>query len=202
MKRSLKLRIMLLTAALMLLGQNVFARNGIYVTVDGGSARQAGLPNAAAVGANSTSSKPAPNSSRFGVGYNHDLFPYLGIGLDIGYGHYGEEIYHYPTNETEVRSSTLEFLMLLQYHFTQFDLFGKAGGLRQTVHITGFDAQPNQTQIAPLYAIGIALPSNQHLAVIFTYAHISSHKKITTFSETQNKSPTVNACLVGLRYTF
>lgn len=190
-----------LFAVLIGTAMSVEARNGIYATLETGWAQQSGLPSAAQAGASNVGSHTFPSAYRAGVGYNHDIWDCFGIGLDIGAGSFGKETYVYTSNQTNVTSSTLEFLAFGQYHFTKIDVIGKLGGIRQTVHISGQDSQPDQTQIRTQAVLGAAYNINEHVAVTADYTHVFG-QSINSFSETQNQAPSLNEVMAGLRYIF
>ncbi len=178
------------------------AKNGIYTTFDTGVAQQTGLPTASQVGATNSESESFPSAFRFAVGYNHDLYESLGIGLDVAYGRYGKQTYTYSTGDMYVRTRTLEIAALLQWHVnSQWDVIGKLGGLRQTSQISGVNAQSNETLISPEISVGAAYNFTQHVAATMTYAHVFGDQ-MSTLDDLANKVPSLNEFLIGLRYTF
>lgn len=183
------------------LSANVQAKNGIYATLESGYSKQTQLPSAKRVGAHWTEATSIPSAFRAAIGYNHDLFECLGIGLDVGYGYYGKEIYVYSFHKTKVSSHSLEFLAFAQYHWNQWDIIGKIGGTRQTVIVTGQNQKDNQMQITPELSIGTAYNFNSHLAIIASYAHVFG-QHISSFAKLRNRTPSINEILVGIRYSF
>lgn len=191
---------LLLTLAL-LLSANLYAKDGIYITLDSGWVDQVGLPTASDVGADQTEANHI-SVGRIGIGYNHDLFTCLGIGLDVGYGYYGRNTYLYPfNNKSLVRSRAIEFLLLSQFHWMNWDIIGKGGGLRQTILVSGKDAQDNQTQICPELSLGLAYNLTTNFAVIVTYARVYG-QDIQNFHDLNNKTPSLTEMLIGIRYSF
>jgi Outer membrane protein beta-barrel domain len=186
---------------LMVFSINASAKNGIYLTVEGGLGIQSGLPRAKEINDHYTDKHTYPSAYRIAIGYNHDLFPCFGIGFDVGKSYYGEKTYVYASDKTHVRSRTLEFLALLQWHIRQWDLISKIGGLRHTVVITGRDAQDDKTVISSVVSIGIAYNFTSNFAILVSHARVS-RGQIYSFHKTNKKRPRLSETLLGFRYTF
>ena len=180
---------------------NAYAKNGIYITLESGIAKQNGLPNASQAGANQMNTEYFPGVARVAIGYNHDLYDYLGIGLDIGLGYYGTTHYDYSTYKSDVYSKTLEFLGVAAWHMKNWDLIGKVGGIRQKLMITGNNSSANPAEIAPEISIGCAYNFNAHVALIADYAHVFGDQ-IQSFNGLKDKTPSLNELLFGIRYIF
>jgi opacity protein-like surface antigen len=195
-----KCYLLFIALILFLSSLSAFATSGIYLTLESGIGNQTGLPSAAEIGAIRSRTTLIPSAYRAGLGYNHDFSSSIGIGLDFALGRYGNKTYMYPNGKTYVHSDTLEFLPFLQWHFHQLDLIGKIGGIRQTLNISGVDAQPNETQIAPELAVGVAYNFTSHLALTVTYARVFKDQ-IHSFNHLHNQSPSMTEWLVGLRYS-
>jgi OOP family OmpA-OmpF porin len=179
------------------------AYNGIYFTGEGGIATQSGLPSAESVGAESVTTSYRPNAVRLGVGYNHDLTRYFGLGINVGLGWYGKTTYdYYDDTSNDVSSRGLEFLAVGTFHVTRcWDLFAKVGGVRQTMIVTGVNAPSRQTQIRSEAAIGAAYNFTPHFAATITYARLIG-QNVDSIANLDNQGPSVNEGLIGLRYTF
>lgn len=197
MKKIIILLISLITLSLTTAAQ---ARNGIYMTGEGGWANQSGLPSKEDVHANSTSTQNF-SAWRVSAGYNHDLSCAFGLGFEVGYGQYGKQTYHFrDETDTTIRSKNLEFLFAGQFHLiNNFDLIGKVGGLRQTMSITGKGDQ--DSQIRPEVGIGGAYNFTPHFAAIVNYDHVFG-QSIRDIKEIGNSTPSLNQVLVGIRGTF
>lgn len=180
-----------------------FAKNGIYIILDAGGAKQTGLPSAIDIGAQSRNTQIFPKAIHASIGYNHDLFSWLGIGLDLGLGRYGDTTYSYANNNnnTNFHSTTLEFLALTQLHWRQWDWMMRLGGVRQTNVISGEDTQPDQTQIHPELSLGFAYNFTPHFATIFSIARVFGDQ-IQNFAHFHNRTPRVEEGLAGIRITF
>lgn len=182
------------------------AYDGIYFTVDSGIAIQNGLPSATDAHASSTETKIFPSAIHASVGYNHDieaLCRKFGVGLNIGLGRFGKQTYYYSPSGASItiRSRTLEFLGTGVWHIKQFDIFGEAGGIRQTIQTEGIDLAGTTTEIRPQGVIGTAFNFNPHLAVTASYGHIfGSH--VDDLGAVGHQTPAVNEYLFGLRFTF
>jgi|JI102314A1RNA_FD_contig_101_223308_length_3070_multi_4_in_0_out_0_4 hypothetical protein len=181
---------------------SIYAKNGIYLTLDGGYANQSGLPSPATAGASSLENSNSPNAIRAGVGYNHDINRFWGIGVDIGVGQYGDATYNYPDGtDTKVVSSTVEFLGVGMFHLQKTDILLKLGGLRLTPEVTGQNAPAEDTQIRFEAALGAAYNFTPHFAATATYAHVFGGQ-VNTISDLGLQTPSLNEGLIGLRYTF
>ena len=181
------------------------ATDGIFVTVQSGVATQSGLPSPGAVGATSLETNLTPLVLRGGLGYNHDLTPYLGIGLNVGYGQYGDSVYHYPNGtSTTVKSDALEFFAQITGHIKKFDLTAKIGGAREETHVTGetgkYDVN-NSHHNNPAAGVEIAYNFSPRFAAIAGYTHISGRTSEQIW-QISNASASINEYLLGLRYTF
>jgi len=179
------------------------ANNGLYFLAEGGVATQAGLPAQTDVNANDRTTGYAPNAIRIGTGYNHDLFKFFGIGLEIGGGQYGKTTYTYPNGpNTEVSARTLEFLAVGTFHLApQFDLLTKIGGLRLTPDVNGQNAPEKNTKIATEAAIAGLVPLTPAVALTLTYSHVFG-SQLHSLAELNGKAQGVDAVLFGIRYTF
>lgn len=190
-----------------LISANSYATNGIYLTAESGWAEQTGLPDKDAPGfdqdAYKIDTQQFLSAYRGSVGYNHDFcfYPKLGFGLNIGYGRYGKATYYFPNGNSSIYSTALEFLGVITYHIYNFDIFGKGGGIRQTIHVNGVDTQPVQTRIHPEFAIGGAYNFTPHWAMTLTYARVLGQKS-HNLDTAANQAPGLNEVLLGLRYTF
>lgn len=196
-------KIFLLSSVLLLTFFSVSAqaKNGIYITLESGWAQQTDLPDISNSGANRITGDSLPSAFRGGIGYNHDITRWLGVGMDVGIGRYGHETYFYNTDQTDVRTRTLEFLGLIQFHLRKWDLFFKGGGIRETVFIKGHDAQDKQTQSRPEFGLGLAYNFTPHLAAILDYDHIIG-TGIPDFPSALNKTPSLNELMLGIRVSF
>jgi len=199
MKKTLLLTTLLCTLNL----TTAQAKNGIYLLLEGGVATQDGLPKKEDVNATDVKINYAPNAIRAGAGYNHDLFPFFGIGFETGVAQYGKTSYTYADGSTtDVTSRTLEFLAVGTFHLNkQFDLFTKVGGLRLTPNASGKDAPEKNAKICTEAAIGGAYNFTPNLAVTLTYSHVFG-SQLKTIAELDGKAPSLNEALLGIRYTF
>lgn len=198
-------KILFLSTSLLLLffAFNAEARNGIYLTVESGYAKQTNLPSAQSAGAlRRENTASFPSAYRASVGYNHDLNCLLGIGLNIGAGRYGRETYYFPGGNTTLYTRTIEFLGVVTLHLRRVDIFGKAGGIRETVITSGVLAQDSQTDSRPEAAIGAAYNLNPHFAVTGTYAYVNGLSKNYNRLTQTHQDPNLQEVLFGLRYTF
>jgi len=192
-------------SALTLFSMNAQARNGIYVTAEGGVAKLTNLPTDLSADVSPIRQKDTasfPSGMRVSVGYNHDLCRYrwLGLGVNVGLARYGQETYYYANNpNTQIRVKTVEFLGVVTMHLKRnVDLFGQAGGVRETVVTSGYGAIDNHTDSRPKAVIGAAYNFNPHVAAIISYAHIFGLAKNFNYI-IQPENPSANIGLVGVK---
>lgn len=183
-----------------LFAASAHAKNGIFFTGEGGIATQTNLPSAESVGAlkNTTSE---PSAWRLGVGYNHDLYSCLGLGVEVGYGWYGKNTYDFGSYNKKVQSSTSEYLILLQGHLTQWDLIGKVGGIRHKITITKPATDTDQTKINLMAGLTLAYNFSDHWAVLGSYNHVFGQQS-KNFDILTGTTVALNEYLFGVRYSF
>ncbi len=181
---------------------NALATDGIFITLDTGLSKESGLPSPEAIGATSADNNLTPLALRVSIGYNHDLASYLGLGLNVGLGQYGNYVYHYDDGDTTtVKSQTLEILALITTHIQKFDLIGKIGGVRQKTLVTGLNAPDDSHHNNPEAAIELAYNFSPRFAATATYAHVYGGTPKDLWSVSHN-SVSLDEYLIGLRYTF
>lgn len=180
---------------------SAFARNGMYIAADGGYAKQTTITDPNSIKTNLH--EPFLSSYRAAIGYNHDLFPFLGLGMEAAKGLYAKVYYHFPDTTSPYEATTTEFLTQLQLHFKKMDYFIKVGGARYAVNVHFFKEVGRMRVNRPEVVLGTAFNINCHFATILTYYRIFgsgySHLGNTPFDL---KDGTINAVLLGLRYTF
>lgn len=176
------------------------AKNGIYVTVEGGIAKQTNLPSAESVGA-IKSHESQPSAYRIGVGYNHDLYPCLGLGLDVAFGRYGKNEYDFFNASKTVRSSTSEYLLALQWHLQQWDLIGKAGGVRHKIKITKPIRDEDETQINLMTGLTAVYNFNSNWGLLASYNHVFG-QRTNRFDILSGSTVSLQEYLLGVRYSF
>jgi hypothetical protein len=179
------------------------ATNGIFVTLESGIATQTGLPAPDTVNASSLATSLTPLALRGGVGYNHDITSYLGLGMNVGLGQYGNSTYLYDNGDTTtIKSEALEFLALITTHIQQVDIIGKIGGVRQESRVTGTNApDKSDHHNNPEAGIEIAYNFSPKFAATATYAHVFGGTP-DEISNIPKDSVSINEFLFGLRYTF
>lgn len=181
---------------------NAYAFSGAYMVLEGGWAKQAGLPSVSEANAVSLEHVNFP-ALRGAVGYIHDfnlLKNKVGFGLEIGYGDYSKSKYRLADgSEFKIHSTAAEFLSVIITHFNKIDAYAKIGGIRHSLTITGYDL--DQVQIRPEAGIGASYNFTPHFAVSLNYTH--------AFSQSNNSLNTIakhclrlNEILAGIRITF
>jgi opacity protein-like surface antigen len=178
-----------------------FAKSGLYLTLETGSAHQQGLPSKAI-----DRFQEKPGALRVGLGYNHDitiLLGILGIGGEIAMSYLDKEIYPSPIDTLKVYSRTFEFLFPVQLHISRLDITGKLGGIRHTIVISDQVDKKDKTKIEPLVNVGSAFNFTPHFAATINYIHIfgSGYIRIGTFPFEMTDT-SINELLAGIRYTF
>jgi hypothetical protein len=177
------------------------ATDGIFVSLETGPATQSGLPAAESVGATSLDNN-SPMSLRAAIGYNHDIYSFLGLGMESALGKYGNSVYHYENGgSTTIKTQTLEFLALVTAHIQKFDLIGKVGGARQETDVTGENAPATAHHNNPEAGIELAYNFTKRFAATASYSRIYGGTP-QTINDISVKSVSVNEYLFGLRYTF
>lgn len=183
------------------------ATNGIFATLESGTGSQSNLPSTSNEydpinHASSLTSSLTPLAWRVSLGYNFDLFRYLGFGVNIGEGVYGNSVYHYPDGATTtVRSEVLDILAQFTIHIQKFDVIPKIGGARETTRVTGRNAQPRDHYNNLETGIELAYNISQRFAVTATYAHVYGGDPESVGYISQQSVP-IDEYLLGLRYTF
>lgn len=190
-----------LLAALCLTTCSVFATNGIFLNLQTGFSNQSGFPTTSEVNATSVENNDDP-AFRVSIGYNHDIYSFLGLGLDVGYGRYGDITYHFAEGgTTQFTTHTLEFLALITAHIKNFDLTGEGGGVREEISATGQDAPANGHRNNMTYGIIGAYNFTPRFAATFTYAHVDAGQSKKLY-DIPTFSLSINEYLFGIRYTF
>lgn len=182
------------------------ALNGLYVTLDGGLTYFGGLPNAQSVAATNLQQSFIPNSIRGSVGCNHDFsfFPSLGLGLEVGFGYFGNATYQYlNAPNSNFTSNAYEFLLAVMYHLnSKFDLIGKIGGAHLSPELRGTGQGISGTQNRMITGLGFAYNLTQHIALTVAYVHTFSDTRFLQINQLNNDIPRLNEGLLGLRYRF
>jgi hypothetical protein len=182
-----------------------FAKSGLYLTLETGSAHQHGLPSANQFKAMDRLQEK-PGALRVSIGYNHDitvLLGMLGIGCDIAISYLDKESYLLPMDTLKAYSRTLEFLFPAQLHISRWDITGKLGGIRHTIIISNHLDKKDETKIEPLVSLGSAFNFTHHFAATINYIHIfgSGYSRIGAF-QFEITDTSINELLAGIRYTF
>jgi hypothetical protein len=192
----------ILALNLMLLSTYAYATNGIFTSLETGLSKQTGLPPASSGDATGLVNHLTFSTWRAAVGYNHDILNWLGFGVNVGLGKYGDSVYSYAdADATTVRSYTLEILAQISTHFQHWDLIGKVGGARENSRVTGTNAQEINHYNNPAMAFEAAYNFTPRMAGTLSYGHVFGGNP-TKISQIANYSVPLDAYLIGLRYTF
>lgn len=190
-----------LALALAMNMSSAVARNGMYITLESGYAKQTTITDPNTI--NARLKEHFPSAYRAEIGYNHDLFPFLGIGMEIARAYLAKVDYHFADTTAPYDAKTTEFLTKLQFHFQRMDYFFKVGVVRDTVTVHFFKELGQIRVNRPEVAVGTAFNINCHFAPTLTYYHIFGsgydHLGNTPFDI---KNGNINAVLLGIRYTF
>lgn len=178
-----------------------FAKNGMYVGVECGYAKQSTITDPSTLHA--TTEARFPSAVRAQIGYNHDLYPFFGFGMEIARAYLAKVDYFFYNGSATYQAATTEFLTSAQLHFKKLDYFLKLGVVRDTITVRFYRLDDVVRVNRPEIAIGTALNINTHVASTLAYYHIFgagyNHFEVTPFDI---KNGTMNVVVVGLRYTF
>lgn len=178
---------------------SIYATNGIYVDALMGWAKQTGLPSASDVSATKIKNSEFP-VWQGEVGYNHDINPNVGIGMELGAGLFTKTTYSFSSGaQTKVNESTMNFLAQTTFHLVGWDLIAKGGAAYRTTNVAGEHKGQGNAQVKPLLAVAADYPFMTHFAAYATYEHFFGNNN-STFPI--KKAPRMNAVLGGLRVIF
>ncbi|HVV69438.1 MAG TPA: outer membrane beta-barrel protein [Gammaproteobacteria bacterium] len=194
-------KLLMVSTATLIATSNAQATNGIFIGLESGVSTFSNLPSAESVGANSLDTNLTP-ALRIGVGYNHDLTSYLGLGMNIAVGQYGEAVYHFDDGGSDtVKAQTVEFFAQITAHIKKFDVIAKVGGVRQKTEVTGTNAPSEDHYNNPAAGIELAYNFSPRFAITGTYQHVKGRNP-ESIQDIPDKSVPINEYLLGLRYTF
>lgn len=180
------------------------ARNGVFVNTQFGWSFLQGLPSQAQANAIRLNKNSFP-ALRFGIGYMHDIYRWLGVGVEVAKGRYAQYRYTLPMDTVKTESTTNEFLLVIMWHLCrQWDIYTKVGGIRHTIKIrfrqlTGPNQSETRNRIE--YGGGLGYNINRHVAVTLEGAYTPG-MTIGKLSDIGWNAPGITEILAGIRFSF
>ena len=141
-------------------------------------------------------------------GYNYDINTDFGLGAEVGYGSYGQVEWKNDAGTSKMTADETAWTLLAVFNWNiddMFDAYVKAGGAYGKNHVTtegvaGGNTNENQYRVRPMTVLGVDYKILPELAVNLEWQHIFG-QDITSTTST-DKFQTVNALMLGLKYTF
>jgi hypothetical protein len=190
----------LIAAALLLfISHRASGHNGIYLFSDGGLGNVLEIKY---LGSNQLKE----NSTLIyeaGLGYNHDLYPCFGIGLELDYQHFFQRKFSTMDLSYNFHTRIMGVMLETQYHLRKYDFMLNLGIVRNSIMIAGKDTDLSTTQIHPAIKLGVAYNFLPQLAAIINFEHVfGSNFGRLKKSNFECNDTTLNEVLFGFRYYF
>ncbi len=187
----------LLLLSVLAYGVSAYAINAIYSDALIGWAKTSGMPSASQVGASKAKIETFP-AWRFDIGYNHDLSQDAGIGLETGYGLYGNTKYTFNGGTGTYKQQAWHFLAESTFHLKGWNLMLKGGLVHRVIKASGTNAHSKQ-KIGGEMQMGIGYPLNKHLDIYAMYDHMFGDDQT---SIPLGGVPRINMAMMGIKVTF
>ena len=178
-----------------------FAKTGIYLAGGLGWAQQTGLPDSTQFDSEgATEQSEGPFAHRIALGYNKDLNETSAIGLELGYGSYGNTDYGIGSLD----SKAFDLLAVGRFRMSsRFEMFGKAGVARETLDVP--DSLSNtirgdRTDYNPMVGAGLGYSLSESSQIHLDYNHIFGGDVVSNSND--STTPSLSAVLLGLQHTF
>ncbi len=204
-----KIAITTIAASSLMAAASASAITGIYVDGALGYASQSATSEPfAGVGVTLDKREKTHFAWDAAFGYMYDINTDFGLGLELGYGSYGQVKWKNDDSSAKMTTDETAWTLLGVFNWSindMFDAYVKAGAAYGKNHVktdglAGGSTDDNRHKVRPMTVLGVDYKIMPELAVNLEWQHIFG-QDITSTGDT-DKFQTVNALMLGLKYTF
>lgn len=188
-----KTSIIALSALTFIFAETVSAKSGVYVAGAFGASEQVGMPNQSEV-PGATEDSTNPFSGLISVGYNYDWCSLLGIGAEIGWGHYAST--NYGTGK--MASSAWDAMVVGNFSPSmRYSFIAKAGFAREQLTVPNTS---DSVAINPIIGLGVGYNLSESTQIHLDYVRIFGDETVQLTDD--SSTPIINSLMIGLKHTF
>ncbi|ODN42317.1 outer membrane beta-barrel protein [Piscirickettsia litoralis] len=171
------------------------APSGLYIEGTFGWVGQSGLPSQTALSATEKTDKHM--GGRVAIGCSFELDQQLSLGAELGWGSYGRSDYG---SVGPLDSSAIDLQAVGNFYINpQVSLIGKLGLAYSSLKVNNAFTDGNRDEFNVIFGVGMGYDISQNLQFNVIYSHIFGHD---VNIDNSSNTATINAVLLGIKYTF